>query len=83
MKDRYRLVRRRNRYCAVDRTTLARESLDTDSVKIARRLLAAKNEAVQQGHLNLAIGRTYLSANDPQIVERTWQTVMDVCRGKE
>src|SRR5467141_951147 len=34
MKDRYRLVRRGSRYYAVDRHTLTRESLDTDSVQI-------------------------------------------------
>ena len=85
MKDRYRLVRLHNRYYAVDRQNCTRESLNTDSVRIARRLLVAKNEAVQQTQLNLAIGRTYLGANDPNIVLRTWKIVMDeFCkRGKE
>jgi len=85
MKDRYRLVRRRNRYYAVDRKLLTRESLDTDNLRIARRLIAAKNEAAGQTHLNLAIGRVYLGAHDPKIVERDWQMVMDdFCRrGKE
>lgn len=81
MKDRYRLIRRGNRYYAVDRGSLARESLETDDARVARRLLTAKNEAAQQAHLNLVIGRAYLSAHDPKIIERTWQTVMDVfCR---
>jgi hypothetical protein len=85
MKDRYRLVRRGNRFYAVDRQTLARESLGTNDVEIAGRILAAKNESTQKTSLNLALGRTYLSALDPTIVERTWQTVMDeFCqRGKE
>ena len=85
MKDRYRLLRRHNRYYAVDRQNCTRESLNTDSVRIARRLLVAKNEAVQQTQLNLAIGRTYLGANDPNIALRTWKIVMDeFCkRGKE
>lgn len=85
MKDRYRLVRRSNRYYAVDRNTQTRESLGTDSLRVAKRLLVAKNEAAQQTNLNLLIGRTYLGANDPNMVVRTWQLVMDeFCqRGKE
>ena len=85
MKDRYRLIRRRNRYYAVDRNTQSRESLATDNLRIAKRLLVAKNEAPQQTNLNLLIGRTYLGVNDPNMVLRTWQLVMDeFCgRGKE
>jgi integrase len=85
MKDRYRLVRRGNRFYAVDRHTLARESLNTDDARTAERILAAKNESVRQTNLNLALGRTYLSAHDPAIVKRTWQSVMnEFCgRGKE
>jgi integrase len=85
MKDRYRLIRRRNRYYAVDRNSLTRESLGTDDLRAARRLVAAKNEAAQQTNLNLALGRTYLGAHDPNMVLRTWQVVMDeFCkRGKE
>ncbi len=85
MKDRYRLIRRSNRYYAVDRNTQIRESLGTDSLRVAKRLLVAKNEAAQQTNLNLLIGRTYLGANDPNMVLRTWQFVMDeFCqRGKE
>jgi len=79
MKDRYRLIRRSNRYYAVDRNTQARESLGTDSLRVAKRLLVAKNEAAQQTNLNLLIGRTYLGANDPNMVLRTWQLVMDEC----
>ena len=47
MKDRYRLVRRGNRFYAVDRQTLTRESLRTNDTEIAERILAAKNEATQ------------------------------------
>jgi integrase len=81
MKDRYRLTRRGNRYYAVDRNNQTRETLGTDDLKVARRLLVAKNEAAQQTNLNLLIGRTYLGANDPMMVQRTWQVVMsDFCR---
>jgi len=85
MKDRYRLVRRGNQFYAVDRHNLSRQSLNTDDERSARRILAAKNESAQQTNLNLALGRTYLSAHDPVIIKRTWQDVMTVfCeRGKE
>ena len=85
MKDRYRLVRRGNRFYAVDRHNLTRESLNTDDASAAARILAAKNKSVGQTNLNLALGRTYLSAHDPAIIERTWQNVMDefCSRGKE
>ena len=85
MKDRYRMVRRGNRFYALDRHNHTRESLNTDDAHTARRILTAKNEAVRQANLNLALGRVYLSAHDPAIIERTWQDVMDeLCkRGKE
>jgi len=85
MNDRYRLARRGNRYYAVDRYKLTRESLNTSNPRIATRMLAAKNEAVLQTNLNLALGRTYLSAHDPSIISRTWLDVTkEFCsRGKE
>ncbi len=85
MSDRYRLVRRGNRFYAVDRQTCDRESLGTDDRNTARKILAAKNETARCANLNLAIGRTYLAAHDPALIGRTWRQVMeDFCqRGKE
>ena len=85
MKDRYRLDRRRNQIYAVDRKDLTRESLETDYLRIARRLIAASNEASNQAQLKIALGCTYLSAHDPVMMQRTWQIVMDeFCqKGKE
>lgn len=85
MNDRYRLIRRGNRYYAVHRNNLTRESLGTDNPRTAKRLITAKNEASQQSNLNIALGRTYLNAHDPAMIDRTWQNVMDLfCkRGKE
>jgi integrase len=85
MSDRYRLVRRGNRYYAVDRESCGRVSLGTNDRGNAKKLLAAKNETARCPNLNLAIGRTYLAAHDPAIIDRTWSLVMDdFCRrGKE
>ncbi len=54
-----------------------RGSLKTKDKKEAERLLVAKNEGHRQPILNLAIGRAYLAAHDPQMVTRTWQRVFD------
>ena len=85
MSDRYRLVRRGNRFYAVDRQTCCRESLGTDDRSTAKKLLAARNETARCANLNLAIGRTYLSAHDPALIGRKWSQVMEeFCqRGKE
>jgi hypothetical protein len=54
-----------------------RGSLRTKDRAEAKRLLLAMNEAHKQPILNLALGRTYLSAHDPRMCTRTWQAVMD------
>ena len=53
------------------------ESLGTKDKAEALTLLAAKNESHRQAALNFQIARTYLSASDPQIARRNWQTAMD------
>lgn len=85
MSDRYRLLRRGRRFYAVDRHTCQRASLETDDRSTARKLLAAKNESARCASLNLSIGRVYLNAHDPSLIDRTWSQVMEVfCRrGKQ
>jgi len=43
----------------------------------AERLRDTRNGAVQRPFLGLAIGRAYLAAQDPRLVQRTWQVVRD------
>ncbi|HSI86564.1 MAG: hypothetical protein ACAI35_13965 [Candidatus Methylacidiphilales bacterium] len=38
----------------------------------ARGLLAAKNQAVEQPHLNRTMAKVYLSAESPELCIRTW-----------
>ncbi len=85
MSDRYRLARRGNRFYAVDRESLERESLGTCDRGAARKLLAAKNETARCANLNLHLGRVYLNAHDPTLIGRTWNQVMEDFsgRGKE
>ena len=70
MTDRYRLVRRGNRFYAVDRQANIRESLGTTDRSTAQKLLAARNETARCPILNLALGRIYYSAHDPALIHR-------------
>ncbi len=77
MKTRFRLFRRGNYFWSHDGETGKQETLRTKDKATALRLLHSKNEAYQQPVLNLQIARTYLTASDPEIAKRTWQTVMN------
>jgi|688.fasta_scaffold271644_1 integrase len=57
--------------------TTKRGSLRTKDRHAAEELVRAMNETHRQPTLNLALGRAYLSAHDPKMIERTWQQVMD------
>jgi len=77
---RYRLIHRNARggtYYAVDKTTGKRASLQTNDKAEAARQIAALNEAASQTALNLSLARIYLRHSDPQVGQRTWQTVLD------
>ena len=60
-----------------DLTTKKQASLRTRDADEAKRLLAARNEAYQQPLICLQMARAYLTAADPMMVQRTWQTVME------
>ena len=87
MKSGYRLYRRDRGgfYCAHDALTGKQESLKTRNRPAAQRLIAAKNTAVEQPQLDLALARTYLAAHDPRMITRCWQEVMDqyASRGRD
>jgi integrase len=71
------MFRRGNFFWSHDGETGKQETLRTKDKATALRLLHSKNEAYQQPILNLQIARTYLTASDPEIGKRTWQTVMN------
>ena len=77
MKHRFWLFRRKGIYYLQDSRTLKKESLGTWDRQEAERLRGAKDEALRQPMLNLALGRTYLSAQDPTLLQRTWQSVIE------
>lgn len=85
MKPSFYLFRRGRVFYVQDAKTRRQESLRTTDRQEAQRLVVARNEAVAQPALNLALARTYLTAHDPRLVERTWKEVMEVLasRGRD
>jgi len=77
MNQRYILFLRSGVFYYEDRETRKQLSLRTRDRAEALTLLHAKNESARQPVLNLQMARVYLSASDPQVATRTWQTVMD------
>jgi integrase len=79
MKRRYRLIRRgeRSAYYCFDTRTKKRDSLGTNDLDQAQRLVDARNEAVHHVAMNLQIAQVYLQHSDPTLATRTWQNVMD------
>ena len=78
MQDRYRMYRRSNGgYYLEDVQSRKQESLRTKCVAEAKRLLAARNQAVEQPALNLTMARAYLTGRSPELMTRTWGDVLD------
>lgn len=78
MQNRYRLFRRGNGvYYALEPASQRQTSLHTRSHAEATRLIAAKNQASDIPQLNRAMAKVYASAASPELMERTWQEVMD------
>ena len=78
MKHRFGIIKRPwGVYYSKDKQTGQQESLGTRNKAEAAELLNAKNEAHQQPMLNWAKARTYLSATDPEAMNRDWRYVME------
>jgi hypothetical protein len=65
-------------FYAKDRKTGRSFSLATSDQREANRLLAAKNQAVEQPCLNVAMAKVYLSAQSPEFVSRTWGHLIEL-----
>lgn len=77
MKRRYRLYRRNDIFYLWDNLTGKRESLETTDADEAEQVLSARNQAQRRPEVSFQIAKAYLSASDPQMLQRTWQHVMD------
>lgn len=76
MQNRFTTFRRGTVFYCEDRTTGQQTSLRTRDETEARKIVQAKNDAVNQPLMNLVMAKTYLSAKDPKIITRTWADVM-------
>jgi len=71
------MFRRGNVFYCEDRTTGQQKSLQTRDEAEGQRLVQAKNDAVKLPQMNLVMAKTYLSAQDPKMITRTWADVME------
>ena len=80
-KQRFWLYCRAGVFYLHDSQTGQRESLHTRSKREAERTRLARNEAVANPQVGMALARSLLSVHDPKISSRTWHEVMEeFCR---
>ena len=78
VKKAYRMFKRNGVFYLHDNRTGSRTSLHTKGKEEAEKLLNAKNEALNEPLLNLARGKAYLTAIDPEVTTRTWRHVFNL-----
>ena len=71
------MFRRGNVFYCEDRSTGQQKSLQTRDEAEAQRIIQAKNDAVKLPQMNLVMAKTYLSAQNPKMITRTWADVME------
>lgn len=77
MQNRFTLFRRGKIYYCEDRATGQQKSLQTRDELEAQRIIQAKNDVVMLPQMNLVMAKTYLSAQDPKLISRTWADVLE------
>jgi hypothetical protein len=77
MQNQFTLFRRGNVYYCEDRATGQQKSLQTRDESEAQRIIQAKNDAVKLPQMNLVMAKTYLAAQNPKMITRTWADVME------
>jgi len=85
MKQRYYLYRRRGTFYVQDSRTGKQQSLETKDRNTALRLLEIKRQTAADPAYHQFILKSCLTAQDPLLSRRTWQTVMEQMQthGKE
>ena len=76
-KQRYWLYQRAGIYYLHDSETGQRESLQTRSKREAERIRGARNQVSECPQIGQALAKAYLCAQDPQLLDRTWENVME------
>jgi integrase len=78
MKTQFTLFKRKSGiFYMKNKLTGQHKSLKTRDRAEAQKLVQAHNDVVNQAYLNLELAKVYLSGSDPQLLQRTWQDVMD------
>jgi len=77
MQNRFTIFRRGQVFYCEDRQTGQQTSLRTRNQNEAKKIVQAKNESVHQPLMNLVLAKTYLAAQDPRLITRTWADVMN------
>lgn len=77
MKNQFTLFRRGKVFYFEDREAKLQKSLGTKNLDEARKIIQAKNDAVHQPMMNLVMAKTFLAAQDPKMITRTWADVFD------
>jgi integrase len=77
-RQRFRLYRRNGTYYAHESDTGKQTSFRTKDKTEAVGLLGAKNQAVAQPILNVAMAKVYLSAKSPELLTRTWSELIQL-----
>ncbi len=49
----------------------------TQDLGQARKIVQAKNDAINQPMMNLVMAKTFLAAKDPKLITRTWEDVLE------
>ena len=80
-KQRFWLYRRNGVYYLQDSVTGVRESLATHSKPEAEQIRTTRNLTSERPVIGMSLAKAYLSTQDPKMMQRTWQDVMDeFCR---
>jgi hypothetical protein len=75
-KQRFWLYRREGIYYLHDSQTRKRESLNTRNRRKAEQIRLARNEVSDRPQVGMALAKAYLTAQDPEVLKRTWQQVI-------
>jgi hypothetical protein len=77
MQNRFTTFKRGKVFYCEDLATGRQTSLKTRDETEAQRIIQARNDAVKLPQMNLVMAKTYLSAQDPKMITRTWADVME------
>jgi len=76
-KQRYWLYRRSGVFYLHDSQTGVRESLETRDKRQAEQIRTTRNMTCERPVIGMSLAKAYLASQDPKLLARTWQDVVD------